>query len=243
MKISLTLSGGGVRAVAHLGAIKALEEKGYEIEAISGTSGGAMVALLYGHGGTIEEILSLVKSFSYKDLLHFDLSSPGTLSNIKESLREFLIDRKQEIPIEICATNLKTGEPEYFSGNLLEATIASSSIAGLFPPIKIGENNYIDGGHSDNLPTKNFCKRFSKNISINVNFFEQPKNMRAFEVWKAGFTIMLRSNMIHSRELSDIHIPLKRAGEFGLFDFKSINKLFIAGYEESLRYLQNYTRK
>ena len=46
MKIGLALAGGGIRGAAHIGAIKALEENGIEIEAIGGTSAGSIVACL-----------------------------------------------------------------------------------------------------------------------------------------------------------------------------------------------------
>jgi len=46
MKVSLALSGGGVRALAHLGIVKVLQEHGFEIAAVSGSSGGALVGAL-----------------------------------------------------------------------------------------------------------------------------------------------------------------------------------------------------
>ena len=55
-EVTLTLSGGGIRTAASLGVIKYLEENGYKIKKISGTSGGAIIALLYAHGFSIKEI-------------------------------------------------------------------------------------------------------------------------------------------------------------------------------------------
>ncbi len=64
MKIGLALSGGGVRGAAHVGAIKALEENGIEIDAVGGTSAGSIVASLYAMGYTTDEMYKLFNYFS-----------------------------------------------------------------------------------------------------------------------------------------------------------------------------------
>ena len=62
MKVALVLSGGAVRGVAHIGVIKALEDLGFEISAISGVSAGALVGAFYCAGYTPEDMLKIVKS-------------------------------------------------------------------------------------------------------------------------------------------------------------------------------------
>lgn len=47
MKLGIALSGGGVRGIAHAGALKALEDNGIKIDAIGGTSSGSLIAALY----------------------------------------------------------------------------------------------------------------------------------------------------------------------------------------------------
>lgn len=47
MKLGLSLAGGGIKGAAHIGAIKALQEEGVQIDYISGTSSGSIVASLY----------------------------------------------------------------------------------------------------------------------------------------------------------------------------------------------------
>ena len=64
MNVGLALSGGGVRGAAHIGAIRALEENGITIDAISGTSAGSIVASLYGMGYKEDEIIKLFRFFS-----------------------------------------------------------------------------------------------------------------------------------------------------------------------------------
>ena len=63
MKIGLCLSGGGIKGAAHIGVIKALEEENVEIDCISGTSSGSIVASMYAMGYTPNEMLRLFKSY------------------------------------------------------------------------------------------------------------------------------------------------------------------------------------
>ena len=55
-KIGLVLSGGAARGLAHVGVLKALEEQGIHIDAIAGTSMGAVIGGLYASGYKIDEI-------------------------------------------------------------------------------------------------------------------------------------------------------------------------------------------
>lgn len=68
MKIGVALAGGGLKGVAHIGALKALEELGIDIEYISGTSSGAAIATLYALGYTPNEIEKITKD-SYKKIV------------------------------------------------------------------------------------------------------------------------------------------------------------------------------
>lgn len=65
--VGLVLSGGGAKGIAHIGAIKALEENGIPIDYITGTSMGAIVGGLYACGYTPEEMMALITSeyFTY----------------------------------------------------------------------------------------------------------------------------------------------------------------------------------
>lgn len=63
MKIGLCLSGGGIKGAAHIGVIKALEEEKIQIDCISGTSSGSIVAAMYAMGYTPNEMLNLFKCY------------------------------------------------------------------------------------------------------------------------------------------------------------------------------------
>ncbi|MBR3153314.1 MAG: patatin-like phospholipase family protein [Clostridia bacterium] len=66
MGIGVALAGGGFKGAAHVGALKALEELGIEIEYISGTSSGSVFAVMYALGYSLEEIKELGTKFQKK---------------------------------------------------------------------------------------------------------------------------------------------------------------------------------
>ena len=66
MSLGLALAGGGVKGAAHIGAIKALEEKNIKFDYISGTSSGSIVAALYASGFTTDEIYNIFKKYCKK---------------------------------------------------------------------------------------------------------------------------------------------------------------------------------
>ena len=65
-KISLCLAGGGIKGVAHIGVLKALEEENIEIEYIGGTSSGSIVSSLYAAGFSADEIYYIFKRYCKK---------------------------------------------------------------------------------------------------------------------------------------------------------------------------------
>lgn len=62
----LCLSGGGVKAAAHIGALKAFEEENIKFDCVSGASSGSMIATMYALGYTSDEILKMFKKYSPK---------------------------------------------------------------------------------------------------------------------------------------------------------------------------------
>ncbi len=83
MKTGLVLSGGGVRGVAHMGAIKALEEYGIYPSHITSTSSGAIVGALYAGGCTCEDILGFFKTTELFSFNNYAKSNPGFVDTQK----------------------------------------------------------------------------------------------------------------------------------------------------------------
>src|SRR5437868_14398480 len=66
-RIGLVLSGGGARGAAHVGVLKVLDEMQIPIDAVAGTSMGAVIGGLYSSGMTADDIETLIRSFNWQD--------------------------------------------------------------------------------------------------------------------------------------------------------------------------------
>ncbi len=101
--IGLALSGGGIRGVAHLGVLKALEERNIPISQIAGVSAGSIVGALYASGYTVDEILVMIKKVSAFRLLQPALSFKGLLKVdvIKKFLRQYIKEDDLGMPFDL----------------------------------------------------------------------------------------------------------------------------------------------
>jgi|SRR5690554_4396584 len=175
-KVSLVLSGGGARGLAHIGVIEELEKRGYEIHSISGTSMGAVVGAVYATGN-LEAfkawILNLDKLDIFK-LIDFTLINKGLVKGdrIFNELKTFIPKVNIEdlkINYAAVAADITHREEVVFTqGDLLDAIRASVSIPSVFTPVINGESILVDGGVVNNIPI-NHAKRIVNDILIAVN--------------------------------------------------------------------------
>lgn len=240
-EVTLTLSGGGVRTAASLGVIKYLEEKNFTIKKISGTSGGAIIALLYAYGFSIKEIEEFFFTINKWDLFNFKFKFRSILSlaKIERKLRAFIKDRELQTPLEICVTNIENGKAEYHKrGDLIKSTIASCSLLPYFPSIEIDNRHYVDGGYSDNLPNKNLCKIAYVNISVNVNNLPNKFSHRKDILHRRSLFILTQSAMKRAKKRADFFINIDTISDIKLFDFKSFDFVLDEGYKKAKEILE-----
>jgi NTE family protein len=239
MKITLSLSGGGLRGAAHVGAIKFLEEQGVEITAVAGSSAGAIVALFVAYGLGSDEMLKFLSTLEKKELFVWSrLESIGIFSmkKLEQKLRETIpvsSYHELKIPCYTCVTDIDTGSHHYIKeGDPISYTIASSTITPLYEAKAIGKHYYIDGGFSDNLPVKPLKSYYEKNLAININ----PLRAERLDSFKSllirSILIMIRSNSLSARKLTDAYLEIKGVANMHLFDFSEIEMAYQAGYDE-----------
>ncbi len=159
-QINLVLSGGGARGIAHIGIIEILEQQGYEIIAISGTSMGGLVGGLYA-AQALEAYKNWLIHADLKEavrMLDFSLKLPGLIKGdkIMRKINQMLQIKKIEdldIPYTAVATDLAHYEEVNFSqGKLIEAMRATISIPTVFTPVYKGDKMLVDGGLLNNIP-------------------------------------------------------------------------------------------
>ncbi len=159
MEISLALGGGGVRGIAHIGVLRALEAHNFKIKAIAGTSAGGMVGAVYAAGYSTEKIEQAVSDFdSISSFARQPDDRPSLLGLgiIADKLTEMLADRtfdELEIPFAATAVSLYSGKEIILNrGKVLDAVLATVAVPGVFPSQKIGGRVLIDGGILDPVP-------------------------------------------------------------------------------------------
>lgn len=159
--IALVLGSGGARGLAHIGAIEALEERGYTITSIAGCSMGSIIAGMYAAGQLKEAkewFLSVDKQLILR-MMDINLLSGNSLvkgQRIIKELQKVVPDRPLEnlnIPCTIVASDMMNTEEVVFrTGSLFEAIRASISIPLFFQPVQMGNRLLIDGGILNPLP-------------------------------------------------------------------------------------------
>ncbi|MCX2743968.1 patatin-like phospholipase family protein [Mangrovivirga sp. M17] len=233
------LSGGGVKGIAHLGALKALQENGVKFESFSGTSFGALVACAVNFGLDYQDFLDRTKSFSLFDPKGIAWSKRGVLNHKK--VMNVLKDTFGNTKLEdlnnetwICYTDFDEGRPVYVNkGPLVEALSATMSIPGMFLPVKINGKNCYDGGLTDNLPVTPLINSGKKPIvGLNCNPRKstgEKTNIR--DILERTFLLVVNGNVTPQTEKCDIYLELEPMANVRAIDFKSVDKAFNEGYQ------------
>jgi len=158
--VALVLSSGGPRGFAYIGAIEALEEHGYTITSIAGTSIGSLVGGIYAAGKLAEfkEWLYSLDAWEVFSLMDLSIGKNHFVKGDKviDAIMQIVPDINiEDLPIPYCAvaTDLYTGREVLFDyGPLFRAIRASISIPSLFRPVKFGLTTLIDGAITNCLP-------------------------------------------------------------------------------------------
>ncbi len=239
-KYGLVLSGGGTRGFAHLGALKALEEHGIKPDIISGVSAGSIVGALYADGKSAEGAL---KSLISKNLLGFlkpMIPRDGLLrlTGFEKTLRKTLQAKTFEelkIPLLIHAVNINTVEYTTFdSGDLVAAIKASASIPVVFPPVKVGQHQFLDGGILNNFPVEPLLGKCRKIIGINVNPVGKENDIKGLmTIAIRSFHLSMRNHAELRKDKCDIYIEPEKIEDFGILDLSSAEKIFEIGYKKT----------
>ncbi len=207
-KIALVLGGGAAKGFAHIGVIKALESHAITPEIIVGTSAGSVVGALYAGGYNGFDLQRVALSMDEGTVSDWVLPNRGFIKG--ESLQKFVNNAVQNRPIEalnrtlaVVATDLQSGELVVFErGNTGMAVRASSSVPGIFQPVKINGREYVDGGLVSPVPVKT-ARDLGADIVIAVDISDRPKVARlrdTIDVLMQTFVIMGRT--IAGQELS-----------------------------------------
>ena len=208
--VALVLSSGGPRGFAYIGAIEALEEHGYTITSIAGTSIGSLVGGIYAAGKLAEfkKWLYSLNAWEVFSLMDLSIGKNHFVKGerIIEAIMEIVPDVNiEDLPIPYCAvaTDLYTGREVVFDhGPLFRAIRASISIPSLFRPVKFGLTTLIDGAIANCLPLNRVQRREDDLlVAFDVNDVDEEE-----------INTILRQE--HEARLIDRHFQLQKQAEF-----------------------------
>jgi NTE family protein len=178
--VALALASGGARGLAHIGVIDELEEQGYNIVSVSGSSMGAVVGGMYA-AGTLNDYKKWITSLSRIDvlgLIDFTLGTTGFIKGEKifheMQNRGFISNQLIEnlrIPLVVVATDIVNNKEIVFkSGSLEYALRASVSIPNVITPIEIEKGLLVDGGVLNPLPINHLStENVDLIIAVDIN--------------------------------------------------------------------------
>ncbi len=174
-RIGLALGAGSARGWAHIGAIRALEERGVKPDLVCGTSIGALVGAFYA-SGELDKLERWVTGIGWTTVIRLmDVTWRGGLirgQRLFTLFRTTFEDRDiSELPILFgaIATELASGREVWLrEGKVLDAVRASCSMPGLFTPVIRNDTILIDGGLVNPVPVS-MCRALGADLVIAVD--------------------------------------------------------------------------
>ncbi len=245
--IGLVLSGGGVRGMAHIGLIQAMNEFGLSANVVGGSSVGALVGALYANGNSVVEMMAFFKETPLFRYNFLTIVKPGFIDTdryfdvFKAYFPEDTFEALQK-ELHVVATNLQKGDLEYFSeGELIRPLLASAALPPVFSPVEMDGQLYADGGIMNNFPLEPVMGKADFIIGSNVSVVgELNKNALKNSLQLTGRVTGLMIYAINRSKLEacDLLMEFKELENIGVLDRKGLEKAYLVGYENTARRLE-----
>lgn len=250
VKVAVALGGGAARGFAHIGVLQVLEEQGIKPDIVVGTSAGSVVAALYASGKTPTEMGQMAMTLDESSIT--DWMFPGRSLIKGEALARFVRTQtagkqieQMRVPLGIVATDLGSGQPILFRrGDPGVAARASSSVPGLFEPVKLGGREYVDGGLVSPVPVR-FARQMGADVVIAVDISAIPEGQPTagpIQILLQTFAIMGHSISQHELTEADVVMRPKLSG-IGSADFGSRRLSILAGREAAYAVLDTLRQR
>lgn len=268
--VGLVLSGGGARAYAHVGAIRALREHGVPIDFVGGSSMGAMIGAGVALGWDAAELDERIRRAFVSSSPIADIAFPmiamtgGHLvgERLKEHFGEVQI-ADLPLPFFCVSSNLTTGTYHLHRRGLLRRALrASVAIPGVLPPVIDEGDVLVDGAVIKNFPA-DIMRSLHQGVVIGVDV-TRGRSISAKDIkdpppffqwlfsgkWRQGppivallmraATVSTGSDLAASREASDVLIAPKVEG-IDIRNWRAYEPAVSAGYQAATEALAGLT--
>jgi NTE family protein len=260
-RTSLVLGGGGLKGFAHIGVMRALEERGIHPTVYGGTSIGALIGAARVGGVSLEEMEQRATSVAKRDL--FRLNRVGMLMDrsrasslyLEQPLRDLISavtpdgsfrELKGRLLVNTVdlerGTILVWGLPGLEDVSVRNAVYASCALPGFFPPANVGGRTCIDGGTIDNLPTAIAALDADAVIAVDVGNTDLGREADCVSRGFAAIYMRAASVMMHALQLNPLATwngpPMllirPRVGHREWFGFSHTEEMISAGYDAAM---------
>ena len=256
MKIGLALGGGGVRGLAHITILEALDDLGIKPSIVAGTSMGAIIGALYASGISGKEIRKrvtrhlILKDDTWRDIIakkgnllkwvsafsaEFKrggfLSTQGFFEYLFSEIKKRTFE-ELEIPLLVIAADYWTADEIVFeTDDLLPAIQASMAVPGVFAPVSIAGKVLVDGGVVNLVPYDHLLERAEFTIAVDVSKARNPGKHEipsALESILGAFNIMQASALAEKMRYRkpDIYVRPEIQG-VRMLDFGKTEEVFL----------------
>ena len=256
-RFALVLGGGGLKGFAHIGVLRAFEERGIQPTVLAGTSIGSLIAAAYAGGMPLDEMERRAKALQKSDLFRIDhismvrkrMLSPSLY--LAKPLRRMVDEsvpggtfRELGRPLLINTVDLEEasqvlwGLPGLQDVPIADAVYASCALPGFFPPGTVGGRTCADGGITNNVPALSASHGMDAVIAVDVG---STNIARARRIREKGFAAIYgRAAQIMMKSLQSLQLDRWRGPplllvrpavwNYGLFSFAHVDRMIELGY-------------
>src|ERR1700674_1625088 len=239
-RVGLGLAGGFARGIAHLGVLRVLREAGIPIDCVAGTSAGALIAVGYCAGASLEAMANVGAATSFTDFGRWTPSWLGLATN--QRMEKYLtrytpVKTFEELktPLAIATTDINAGVSVYYShGAIAPPLRASCAYPGLFVPIQFEGRTLVDGFLTSPVPVEGTLLLGADvviAVYLEAGTIEQPRTFT--DVLSRAFNIVQRHSDLSWRTQADVIIE-PDVKPFVWDDFSKTPEMIAAGEAATL---------
>jgi NTE family protein len=241
--LGIVLSGGGVRGMAHIGLLKALNEMNIHAEVISGSSAGALVGALYAAGHDTDTMIEFFKTTPIFNFSYYSSKKPGLIDS--EKYQSYFKDyfpedsfNALEKKLFVAVTDITKAKYHILSsGSLIKALIASASLPPVFSPVDYNGTLMADGGIMNNFPVeplRSTCKTILGSFVNPVKKMNPKELTNTMKVFQRALDLKFYTDSKSKFKHCDFVIEPGSLYRYGILDTRNIDAIFQIGYNYAI---------
>jgi NTE family protein len=260
-RTALVLGGGGLKGFAHIGVLRALEERGIRPAVIAGTSIGALIGAAWAGGLSVADMEERARLLRRRDLLRINhlgmllerMRSPSLY--LEEPLRQLCSEitptgtfRDVEMPLLVNTVDIERGTqvvwglPGLQDVPVADAVYASCALPGAFPPGYVDGRVCVDGGTMDNLPAAIASVGMRAVIAVDVGNSDMTPTLDIISQGFASIYLRAATVMMHTLQQQPLAqwagppmlLIRPRVTHYGWFGFGHAEEVMETGYQAAL---------